>query len=322
MTGWAIVAIPNEQDHVWKISSEKIPHMTLLFLGEQANNDKAQSIADFVEHVANTTLDRFWLNVDHRGELGPDNADVLFFKTSGYQKRKIDQLRNLRTAFLQNDDIAQALDESVQYPDWIPHLTLGYPTAPAHEDTRDYGISGVEFDRIALWTGEFEGPEFYLSDEEMELAMGDTTAEFLSHQGIELDISDEDMDEFLAHYGVPGMRWGKRRYASAVRNHQLNSASRAKDKQAQKDAVAKNNRAIDRARDRISTGKTKAVYKQAKAQYKKDKIEIGTREARKSLQKAKDKRASELAKAAELKPGKEQVTAALAKFALEVIASR
>lgn len=34
MANWAIVAIPEERDPVWKYSSEKVPHMTLLFLGE------------------------------------------------------------------------------------------------------------------------------------------------------------------------------------------------------------------------------------------------------------------------------------------------
>ena len=35
MSNLVIVAIPDENDRVWKVSSEKIPHMTLLFLGDE-----------------------------------------------------------------------------------------------------------------------------------------------------------------------------------------------------------------------------------------------------------------------------------------------
>lgn len=209
MTGWAIVAIPSEQDYVWKISSEKVPHLTLLYLGEQDGTQDEAKMAEFVEHVANTTVPRFGLSVDRRGTLGPDEADVVFFSTGGWQKSEIERLKNLRTTLLQDDDIAKGYHAADQYPDWIPHLTLGYPEAPAHEDTRDYpGINWVNFDKLALWTGDFTGYEFELK--EKELAMSDKAVEFLAHRGIEVQLGDEKLDDFLAHYGVPGMKWGRR----------------------------------------------------------------------------------------------------------------
>ena len=46
MSNLVIVAIPDENDRVWKVSSEQVPHLTLLFLGdtnEVANLDKIMS---------------------------------------------------------------------------------------------------------------------------------------------------------------------------------------------------------------------------------------------------------------------------------------
>lgn len=211
MSQWAIVAIPTEQDYVWKVSSEKVPHMTLLFLGEQGDNPNEAKMAEFLEHVAKTSLPRFGLSVDRRGTLGPDNADVLFFQTKGWQKKQIERLQNLRMTLLQDDDIAAAYNSVDQYPEWTPHLTLGYPETPAKEDKRDYpGFSWIEFDRLALWTSDSSGPEFVLEGDDMALAMNDAVAEFLAHQGIDVEIPNDDVNEFLAHYGVPGMKWGRR----------------------------------------------------------------------------------------------------------------
>src|SRR5436190_14755782 len=84
-----IVAIPAEDDYVWKISSEKVPHMTILFLGDDATKVKNfAQIANFVEHATEQTLYRQGLEVDHRGTLGADQADVLFFskaRWSGFE---------------------------------------------------------------------------------------------------------------------------------------------------------------------------------------------------------------------------------------------
>lgn len=195
MTGWCIVAIPSENDYVWKLSSEKIPHMTMLFLGEQDGNPHGLEMAEFVEHVA-TTLPRFSLRVDHRGTLGPENADVLFFKESdGDRYYDISDVKTARSNLLQDPNIFAAYNSTTQYPQWTPHLTLGYPTAPAHEDERDYpGTYSVNFDRLALWTGDFVGPEFLL--QEQELSMSDPVA------------------NVLAHHGVKGMKWGQHKKLS------------------------------------------------------------------------------------------------------------
>lgn len=193
MTQLTIVTIPDEDDYVWKISSEKVPHMTLLFLGDVPDSQIA-GIFEYMEHTAATSLRRFGLEVDRRGTLGPEDADVVFFDNTERSYGDMEMVKEARSYLLKNDDIFTAFNSTKQYPEWTPHLTLGYPSAPAHEDTRDYpGVHWVKFDRLALWTGDFIGGEIPLKSDDRMLAMG------------------ESVDDFLAHHGVKGMKWGVRR---------------------------------------------------------------------------------------------------------------
>lgn len=194
MPNLVIVAIPREDDPVWKYSSEKKPHCTLLFLGE--NQSKANDITAFLQHAV-SVWDRgpFGLAVDRRDKLGQDEADVLYFKKDWSLK----DLASFRATLLKDNSIRDAYDSVEQFPEWNPHLTMGYPTSPAKKDDRDYpGFHWVEFDRIALWTGDYEGPEFRLeyNDSEMEVMM---------------NAQQKKGEEFLKHFGVKGMRWGVRR---------------------------------------------------------------------------------------------------------------
>jgi 2'-5' RNA ligase len=203
MNSLVIVALPQKDDRVYKISSEKVPHLTLLFLGEDATKVKnLAQIMDFTNHAASTSLMRFGLEVDRRGELGPDKADVLFFsrsKWSGYET-----IRDFRSNLLKNDAIKTAYDSAEQFPVWVPHLTLGFPDKPAKPDESDFpGISYVSFDRIAVWFGDYEGIEFPLKayDWDTDIAMSDS-------RGIVANI--------LSHHGVKGMRWGVRSRSAGV----------------------------------------------------------------------------------------------------------
>lgn len=192
MAGTAIVAIPRQDDYVWNISSEKIPHLTLLALGDLSSSPNLGKIVDFVEHVAETSLTRFGLDVDHRGLLGPDDADVLFFA----DRWGLKDVALARAYMLKNDLVRKAYDSIAQFSGWTPHLTLGFPATPAKPDKRDWpGTSFVSFDKIAVWTGDFEGPTFDLKDREwdMDMAMSDIIGGILSH------------------HGVKGQKWGVRR---------------------------------------------------------------------------------------------------------------
>lgn len=193
MGNLVIVAIPEPDDPVWFFSSEKVPHMTLLFLGDAEKVQNQGKIVEFLEHAASVSLCKLWLDVDHRGILGPDEADVLFFTKSGWDDgAKVTQFRDY---LLQDDNIKKAYLDAAQFPEWQPHLTLGYPTKPAKppKDPMHDRFWSVRFDRIALWTGDFEGPEFNLK----------------AYPNAEVGMSA--VDDILSHHGIKGMKWGVRK---------------------------------------------------------------------------------------------------------------
>jgi len=197
MSNLVIVAIPTEDDLVWKISSEKVPHITLLFLGEVAKVQNIDQILNFLDHAAKTTLQSFYLDVDHRGVLGADEADVLFFRDNW----ELPRLKEFRASLLKNDAIFKAHISEDQFPEWVPHLTLGYPATPAKKLDNDRQFYGVHFDRVALWVDDYAGPEFRLNSYDSMPEVSMSTA----------------VDDILSHHGVKGMRWGKR-LSTAISN--------------------------------------------------------------------------------------------------------
>lgn len=215
-----IVAVPTLGERVYKISSEAVPHLTLLNLGDA---DLSADAMLYVEHACKE-LSPFGLSVDYRGELGEDSADVLFFEDNAWDLGRVKEFRHW---LLLNDEIKQAYDAADQFEEWTPHLTLGYPEAPAREDDHDHRIGYVDFDRVAVWTGEFEGPEFRLKYDNyaMEVAMSDMT----TVQRGEAAVAD------LFHSGVKGMKWGVRKDEGHVGEQVKTKKLDKLDKQWEKD---------------------------------------------------------------------------------------
>lgn len=182
-----LVAIPTQDDYVWRISSEKIPHLTLCYLGDSLLQNLSH-VEEFIAHAVDTSMHKFGMDVVGRGVLGDDQADVLFM--GNYSRTMLDQFRaNLLT----DTDIFTAYNSVDQHPEWTPHVTLGWPATPAKPDNRDYpGITWINFDKIALWTGDFEGVEFPLKNNELSMSIA---------RG----------ESFLEHFGVKGMHWGQRK---------------------------------------------------------------------------------------------------------------
>lgn len=214
-----VVAIPSRDEQVWRISSEETPHLTLLYLDDQIN--VRDRVLEFAEHVVNTTLPKFGMDVERRGVFGPEDADVLFFGEYGRQR-----LLEFRAYLLTNPEICKAYDAAEQYPEWVPHLTLGYPENPAKEEDQSYptGMNWVNFDKIAILTDDSDAVEFPLRNDD-SLAMS------------------EKSPVFFSHYGVKGMRWGVVRdkiqaakdnkavkYASASADHKRAAKVRTKAK--------------------------------------------------------------------------------------------
>jgi hypothetical protein len=159
MAEWVVVAIPADDNPVWRISSEKVPHMTLLYFGEQNDVEKLHRATEFLQHMVKNSMVRFGLEVDFRGKLGPKDADVLFF----HEDFSLRNVQDHRAQMLQQPDMFEMYNSVEQFPSWTPHLTLGYPDAPAKEPNPDYGFPGwIHFDKIALWSDDFSGPEFQI----------------------------------------------------------------------------------------------------------------------------------------------------------------
>ena len=186
-----VVALPAKDDPVRKYSSEKEPHLTLLYLGDPNFTPSELSNVILYLSFAASQLRSFSLDVEKRGELGENKADVLFFHTRWHP-----EVETFRNNLLKNEFINRAYLSAEQFPEWVPHLTMGFPETPANMPDSDYQFFGVRFDRIALWTGDSEGPTFELKSE----------------YDLEVDMSHTQRGaDFLAHYGVKGMKWGVRR---------------------------------------------------------------------------------------------------------------
>jgi 2'-5' RNA ligase len=214
MSSLVIVAIPTEDDYVNKISSQQVAHMTLFFLGEVNTVKNLDSILGYIQHAASQSLSRFGMEVDRRMELGPDQADTLVFSKSKWSG--FDTINTFRSYLLKDNNIRTAYDSVEQFPEWVPHLTLGYPDTPANPDNRDYpGISYVTFDRIAVWFTDFDGIEFPLKSPEwaMDMVMG-------NGKGVVANI--------LTHHGVKGQKWGVRRKATVGAQEVIVSDKRKK----------------------------------------------------------------------------------------------
>lgn len=197
-----VVALPSPDDVVRQYSSEKEPHLTLLYLGENPLTPAELShITGYIEHAA-SQISSFGLEVERRGVLGDKEADVLFF-----EKRWAKRMAQFRSHLLQDELINKLYHSTPQFPEWTPHLTMGYPDQPAKKDDREYQrYSYVRFDRIALWTEDSSGPTFQLKtdDYDLEVAMSQAGANIAANI-----LADHGND--AVQYGVPGMKWGVRK---------------------------------------------------------------------------------------------------------------
>ena len=259
--GVVIVAIPSSDDRVWSVSSEKKPHLTLLYLGDDVSPEAAAQISKFVEHAAATVLNRFYLEIDKRGTLGKDNADVVFFE--GWD---LPDLKRFRSYLLMDNTIKKTYLAAEQFPDWLPHLTLGYPTKPAKK-LKDDGdrLYSIHFDKIAVWFGDFGGPEFELKKYE--------------HPEVAMSAASPAVENILRHYGVKGMRWGVRKAAQEQARAEL-GAPRVRSglkPSHYKEARAVNKRAREIEKTSLKTAKAEKKMAKADKKFDKPSAEVHTK---------------------------------------------
>lgn len=167
---WALVALLPADEDVNAASSEDIAHMTTIWFGEPTDAFDMQSIAMDLKMYARDTTP-ITVPVERRGELGDDAADVLFLEPT-------DSLLALRDGLLDHPAIREAHEAAEQYPTWTPHVTLGYPEAPA---TAEYAGEQITFDRFALWVG----------NERMEFPMG---AGVTASAAVDVEVEDPEAE--------------------------------------------------------------------------------------------------------------------------------
>lgn len=122
-------------------------------------------------------------------------------------------------------------------------------------------------------------------------------------------MADVEVNDFLEHYGIPGMKWGKRNASGDAGGGSNRSNLRSLDKQTrQKDRDAHASE-VDAARARFKSGDAKREYKDAKATYKEQRNIVGKAEARKAFDKVKERNFADAQKSNEYRDGKELGTA-------------
>lgn len=132
-----------------------------------------------------------------------------------------------------------------------------------------------------------------------------------------------EADDFLAHYGVAGMKWGKHNAQTSDGGGSGAPSRRdlkALDKESRKKDVEKHNAIIDKAREDYNNNARKN-YLDAKAQYKVDKVTIGKREATKAFNAVKEKNMEDYYVGQQAKSGKETVGVVMATVGLVALSA-
>lgn len=127
-----LVLVPAEHDPVRRLTAD--PHVTVMYL------DTEQTPAGLIDRAARALAaitGPITAKVNGRAQLGDDKAAVLLVES--------DDLSALRDLAENMPVLAQA--ESSGFPEWIPHLTVGYGSSV--DELPD--VDQVRFDRLALW---------------------------------------------------------------------------------------------------------------------------------------------------------------------------
>jgi hypothetical protein len=135
-----VVLRPRPEDPVVSIASGVHPHCTLLYLGDGTVD--LEPLKAIVESLASSIGHPMTDKVSGRAVLGADQADVLLLDASGSSE--------VRAALMAEDGVLELLGMQEQFPAWIPHLTIGYPEAPAVEGEMPADIT---YDLLSIWRG-------------------------------------------------------------------------------------------------------------------------------------------------------------------------
>lgn len=147
-TGALVVMLPAADDPIAAATSEDMAHMTTIWFGDI--NEMPVDIEELEQAVrlyAEDLVGPIVVPVKERGQLGDDGADVVFLEPT-------DSLLAARDGMFANEPIKQAYDAAEQFPNWTPHVTLGYPEGVENGPAvGEYDGTEVTFDRLGLWLG-------------------------------------------------------------------------------------------------------------------------------------------------------------------------
>lgn len=187
-----IVALPTSIDPVRLVGDED-KHATMLFFGETSSlpEDAKDNIIEVLQ-LASGMFSPFTERIIDIERLGSDNPPALVGKLTGHM------LPKMRSALLLVPAMNKYLQNATQYPSYTPHVTFAYPDFDGERELRETasGLRAITFDRLALWWG----------DEQFEFPLkwgGEMAENSVEHA--------EKVENFLAHFGVKGMKWGVRR---------------------------------------------------------------------------------------------------------------
>lgn len=184
-TSITVMLLPQESDPIVAASSEPA-HVTVVWMGESADlfEEQIEAIVGEVRAYAAELDGPIVVPVVERGTLGDEGADVAFLEAT-------DSLLAMREGLFEAaPTVLQAHDSVEQFPDWTPHVTLGYPETPARGE---YTAEQVAFDRIGVWVGT-ERHNFVMGTPTSEESVTAAAAEVVEDvEEVEDDLDQDEM---------------------------------------------------------------------------------------------------------------------------------
>lgn len=140
-----IVGMLSAEDAAFHASSEIYPHLTMVYMDGAQNLGVDGMVSSIMEisEVAASVPGPITVDVTGRQELGDNGADVVMVDPGA--------LRSIRDALLEKPTLRAAHEAVEQYPEWVAHVTVGYPDAPAVED---YAGEHIEIIGLAVMQGD------------------------------------------------------------------------------------------------------------------------------------------------------------------------
>ena len=144
-TSTVIVALPAPGEDVYDFGPEQ-KHATLLYFGE-IDDFTAGWLNAQIMKVVSDGLSPFTEPVLGMTTLGEDDPPATVLKMGP------GTLESVRNRLLEADEVREAWESIDQYPNFTPHVTLGYGEELSDDDRDDapYVVKEITFDRLALW---------------------------------------------------------------------------------------------------------------------------------------------------------------------------